>query len=1176
MITLIKKFLCYLPLKGFILLGLLTGPLCLGVAYASHAHLDRGTSWWKPTSQVELSAPVLPDAAGRLEKFADRNSDENIEKLAKEFFGIINPNSTIMAPEADPGFSVMDDWGRWSNRKDSQVYVATALKPIGVRDLLAEKKYREALNLYKNRFFERMANPPSGFLLEPAHPKKRVFVEFLHKPDELMNNVATFCMYKKPQDDETLNGVVVKMNIGQPGSVNWVYTPQGYGSAEETLPDDERFAATCYGHDYFFDQLLVAYMETGDAKYLKKYTEFLDDRCMNFWTDVHSADIDLQPQQKGMAMMQHLAWASKNVPGFKENFPASTLARVLLDFWKYNAASAVRTVRGTVPNRQVHMYLKQAFIVAASLPEFDSAAYIQREMVRIIEAVYACDVMPDGSNIEHATGYNGVVITAWDYWQSFRDARILPKRINADWMLEYRENVTNTSRYLVQNRAVNGWNWYPMYYGRPGTLDFQKVFPEALGDPIIQKALPIANGKGPENGMPNYTSVAWPYMGIYILRNGWDSQRAQECYMATPRPYNTHNWKNNLDLQLFGYGQPLLTAQTEGYGYRRGPGQTNWEKGFREEQIKKYNDPYRRGMHQWDFTPVFVDGCPQIDHAGFESLSENVQQLIRYRVGGHRAYYIPLPGRWHESEHFNIMEGTYEGEFAAFEPNPSAKIITKKGEKPGKVTNLINDVRETRQVIFLKKFGFWIIADRLQSPVNHTYQLDWKFAQPWEEKGLKVPGFDRTQITFDQANKAFITHNKESANLSLYMNGAREIAPYYKPETNHYGAEFSGAGAHLVVTAAFPREKDAVELKNYHGFSSGNAAGFDAELPDGSVVICRSANEIPGELTAGPVSGKGEMLVYLKGVDGVERCFALGMNSLNVHGVNQKLSSESTEFVIHDNMVSDARSIRSPLGLVKIQPEADVFTDKVEISMSHDDPDVEIRYTLDGTDPNLCSPLYVKPFSSSLPRVLVKARAFRKGLKEIPECPGGTLASDTMRAVYEKASRKEPSKIEPKNDGLNARLIKGDGYLTAFTPMKVVEEKKSTATEIFEGLRRDMNTDFAAEYNGYLVVPEDGIYTLHAPAELINNNFDGGYDLRLWFGDGRDKEEWYPATRLHNFGGWSVALKKGAHPIRILYVDQRGGNVMPSGFQWIGDHPKLEISGPGIQRGPIPKEWLKH
>lgn len=45
----------------------------------------------------------------------------------------------------------------------------------------------------------------------------------------------------------------------------------------------------------------------------------------------------------------------------------------------------------------------------------------------------------------------------------------------------------------------------------------------------------------------------------------------------------------------------------------------------------------------------------QFIHGGFASLPEEVQQVTKYGRTNSRAYYTPLPGRWHESEHFNSI-----------------------------------------------------------------------------------------------------------------------------------------------------------------------------------------------------------------------------------------------------------------------------------------------------------------------------------------------------------------------------------------------------------------------------------------------------------------------------------------------------------------------------------------
>ena len=78
---------------------------------------------------------------------------------------------------------------------------------------------------------------------------------------------------------------------------------------------------------------------------------------------------------------------------------------------------------------------------------------------------------------------------------------------------------------------------------------------------------------------------------------------------------------------------------------------------------------------------------------------------------------------------------------------------------------------------------------------------------------------------------------------------------------------------------------------------------------------------------------------------------------------------------------------------------------------------------------------------------------------------------------------------------------------------------------------------------GYLNVPEDGVYTFHAPRELVYPDMDAGYELKLEVGERAytnvprkayyGLQEWYPSTRLHAMGNWSVAFKKGAQPFRF-------------------------------------------
>ena len=110
-----------------------------------------------------------------------------------------------------------------------------------------------------------------------------------------------------------------------------------------------------------------------------------------------------------------------------------------------------------------------------------------------------------------------------------------------------------------------------------------------------------------------------------------------------------------------------------------------------------------------------------------------------------------------------------------------------------------------------------------------------------------------------------------------------------------------------------------------------------------------------------------------------------------------------------------------------------------------------------------------------------------------------------------------------------------------------------------------------------------------------------GYDLTVWLGrqvayangvpkTGTALNEWYPATRRHAFGNWSVAIRKGLHPLRVYYADIRPGATLEylqftypalnvpglTKTFFDGPMPDLRISGPGAEPHPIPASWLWH
>ena len=76
-----------------------------------------------------------------------------------------------------------------------------------------------------------------------------------------------------------------------------------------------------------------------------------------------------------------------------------------------------------------------------------------------------------------------------------------------------------------------------------------------------------------------------------------------------------------------------------------------------------------------------------------------------------------------------------------------------------------------------------------------------------------------------------------------------------------------------------------------------------------------------------------------------------------------------------------------------------------------------------------------------------------------------------------------------------------------------------------------------------------------------------------------DGKEWYPATRPHNFGAWSVPLKAGRHALKVAYINQQNVRLASDfdnwkDYYWAGTKPGLLISGPGLAKQPIPAAML--
>lgn len=203
------------------------------------------------------------------------------------------------------------------------------------------------------------------------------------------------------------------------------------------------------------------------------------------------------------------------------------------------------------------------------------------------------------------------------------------------------------------------------------------------------------------------------------------------------------------------------------------------------------------------------------------------------------------------------------------------------------------------------------------------------------------------------------------------------------------------------------------------------------------------------------------------------------------------------------------------------------FSDRHQVHLSHSYPNLEVRYTLDGSDPLISSPLYTAPITIDKTTKL-KARLFTKE---------GESRSNVFISEYVKMQPIVGIK-SPKNRkaGLRYAYYEGDFQkLPDFKSLKPVKKGITTSPDLNEILHREDH--FAIQYWGQFKVPETGVYEFY----LVS---DDGSKLRI-AGD----------TIIDNDGSHSarmktgvIALEKGWHPIEIEYFDDYEGQSLVVGY----------------------------
>ena len=923
-----------------------------------------------------------------------------------------------------------------------------------------------------------------------------------------------------------------------------------------------------------FNPLLFAYAETGDPAYVAKWSAYVDDWCLHQQDDAGRSPHNIQTYhpnqiQIATAFVDLLATLQDLRPEFKSQLPPGTFVRALLRVLEESSATTARQ-HHFFPSNWRDLQAQNLLRLGLAFRELRLSNFMLREGRRLLEISGTVSLYPDGTGLELTPNYNWMYL-GWGTGPISKMLKANPQPwASPQWFAELHDNAMSRARFLSHavmstgqelpigprdNRNVAG-----QYVNEEASPSLPHDIPEILAEPEVAKVISTIFGDG-RHGTPSFASEWFPYTGYYVFREGWKADDQFAFMICSPivdvgGPFPEW-WENNNAFSLFGFGEELVFDHYE--------------------------------------TPVTVDGQPQNSRVGMPFNAHSGW------VARRPTHPRPADGRWHTSRHFDYAEGMYEGPYGSLGKHVRDHLLGQKANPDDYIT----DVSHERRVIFVRQHGLWIIADRMESTEEHEYAQKWMFHVPEKDPYGPVYGFAPEQIDIDDDGQSIQTHNPAGPNVSLYHVGTadvryesllappnpqgidtwttagrdpKHIEPYNYVEAftiSRVNAVWKGRGDQLLLTILYPRKSDADGLSSYEPFRGSGVLGCDIVLTDGAQVMFRSAVDEGRPLESSGLEGVMEALLVVRASDGTTHGMVLGGKSVSYEGQALAAAPSDFEFQATGRRLHVTTPIHRPIDPVDIQPDIDVFTDSVEVTMSSATPSIEIRYTLDGADPTPSSLLYTGPVALT-DRATVKARALRPGLEAVPPIMSGTEASAVSRAVF--------TREQPRAAVNEARLVPGLDYtyyeaewMRLFVALETCRPvAQGHVRALLDMSNRQGKAPFAFKYAGFIEVPEAGVYTIHAPDEFAWPYIDPGYDLQVYIAG----QEWYPSTRRHAFGTWSVALEQGHHTFSVSYADFRDAKpdfyhpYREYGVVWEGEKPALEVSGPAPIRQPIPSAWL--
>ncbi len=1088
---------------------------------------------WTNSMDVAIALPLPKDVAQRKTEFENRHAPAEVKKLADRFFNELNLDAKGEAPGA---------------QKSVELYKAG--------------HYEAAFDAFRDYFIDRLAHPEkyglptSVFILDdrPAVMTPQIRQSWV---DDAMKGIASIPNKAKP-------GEVMKIKFSEPFQVSYAYLP--FDNLKERLESRDkkvREEADMWWQmvqnwnlleilggsgDGLRNWLIDAYDATGDVRYLNTYAAYTDAWSMFMQRDVNGCPENLRYYHTLMPriLVQYLTRLRVMAlahPDMIKQYPSQTLARALMTGMDEYLSPHILHARWSRFNWNI---MGMGFNMRASLllSDFKAGQWVGRENARVIQNYMTFSLLPDGAYIEYSDeGHQGIwsqrISEVYDLARTTR-----PEWFDASFEAWMRESLTRDASFLVRHLKQDGFRHRDKVRSNKGSIVGKQMW--SYGRQSLDLQVPwVTDSPGELNRMietvyrnndallPRHTSDVLPYVGEFLFRGGWKKTDPFFYMHSGPVPNSNANEDIN-GFKLHNYGLQLVIGQ-----------------------------------------PVYVDGRTQNGHYSCVDNPGGKTEFLVYSDG------LPMKGRSHTSEHFDLGEGIYEGayeeragrlywsvfQFNGFDMASRQKSI-------GKLAVL--DVTHLRQVVYVRKLDAWVVIDRMKAKGQHAYEAPYEIFTPArkeELKELKDPGriaIDPGQFTIRTRNINYpntVIHQFSEASLNYSFD------PSLKPLGNQKEAELAaldkawGLNNEYTkgllpftrrVIASWEGEGDQVLISLLTTTQTNEASRVKIVERKGTSFVAQFGSHVWLKVVAGvkPFNWGPDKKIQVDTAVTVR-------SGTNEHSII--LGPESSAEMSNLHVV---RKIYAPILPVQFSAPADHFVEEMQVKLTCATPGTRILYTLDGKEPTLQSKEYGEPVTLKKSATL-RALAVRDGATDNDDAYDPGYRTLPVRATFRKQAL-QAAISKPVTTGYAWRYAEGQPFALLAKSGFLAPQKQGKTEKLLDVSMHTPGKAFSVTYEGMFSASQDGVYTFHAPREFVYPDQDPGYDLRVFV----DGQEWWPSYQRFNLGSWSTALAKGPHTLKVIFTDLRTipykhetwRNFPNPALLWKGTTPVLELTQPDGKR----------